>query len=413
MKKVFTLLVAMTMIIGFAGMAAAQDMCADCGDPGYIDRGCDIPAQGGSVPLVFDYNDTDPGEHQPYPSYCGAKGDVHRAMLDICECDAEWISYNLQEVLDSELTIDITMEILVDGESGDNGVYWAENVGSLYMYTDDCDEADMCATDYLPFQPLHLDAAKLRVPYDFSATDAVDFMGSSQSFSGPFVFEGEDDDTTTPDTTNKTTIMRPDPNAPIGTTGYPLWLNPDDITQGKCVWGIDIPAMWVDYSEVVEGQVVTLKISLSATNSQGLCHKDDCECEILIGTLCCPEAAVSGMGKTLTFPYMPRLFGYYEAQGIALTNLDSEEGEATATLYESDGDVFVATLTVPANNSFNITTAVMATMELQAGSTGNGVLGTVSGGYYFVIETDFNASGLAYFANADNGESLGYLPVTK
>lgn len=408
MKKLILTISILAMVMGFAGVAAAQ-MCMDCDEPGYINRGCDVLQR---FNPVFDYNDTNTITGA---SYCGAKGDVHRAMLDVCECDAEWVGYSWSEIeAMGGLSIDISLEILVDDQEGNNGVYWAQEIDStsgLMMWTDKCSDSAMCSKTYQDegrdLRPLHIDPDM--VPYPWTSSLAVDFANSNKWFAGPFIYEDIDGDEFEPIVGNKTTIMRPDPDAQLlGLTGYLMQI--DDIQGGKCIWGYDMPAMWVDNSVINGGEVVTVRVTLTATDSQGLCHKDDCECIILIGTLCCPEEE-GDTGKTLIFPYMPKLYGYYDAQGVAITNLTSEEGTATVTIYENDGDAFTKDVTVPAMASKNLTIVDFEGFDLKTTGAGGGVLGTASKGYYVVVELDVNASGLAFFANSGTGESMGYTPV--
>lgn len=250
------------------------------------------------------------------------------------------------------------------------------------------------------------------IEYGFSSMSAIDFINSPKMFAGPFIFEnlapalGEMQYNAMPGDSIRTTVMRRDPTAPIGTTGY--LMEEADIRLGKCTWGFDVPSMWVDETVVSRGDVVTLRVTLIATEGNGLCHKDDCTCEILIGTLCCPEDLTEG--KNMLYPYMPKLNGYYDAQGIAIVNLTGQAGDAVVTIYENDGDAFTKTVTVPAFGSVNLTPTDFESFTLKTTGAGGGVLGTASKGYYVVVETDFAASGLAYFANSTTGESLGYIP---
>ena len=111
MKKIITFLMAATMIFGFAGVAMAADTCATCVEPGTINRACP-EEQDLCESLPFDYEDADHfyNEDQDYiRNYCDTliKKD-RRVLFPACDCE------NFEE----GDTIDIRMEILVNGQTG-------------------------------------------------------------------------------------------------------------------------------------------------------------------------------------------------------------------------------------------------------------------------------------------------------
>ena len=411
MKKVITVLSAVLLVFGIAGIAVAQDIgdCGICDEPGFINRGCDTAVQGETCP-IFDFNDTlgridENGESIPGnegASYCDAKGDKHRAAINICDCDPEFY-----ENFEAGDLVDVQMEIYVDSgdgrEDGQNGVYWAENVNSnyngIYVVTDNCDTIDLCNFGCYPTPG--------RLP-------APDFECGSL-FNGPFEYQTGDAtyNTTSPSFTEsctvpedeRFTVITPDD---VAGTGY--MLTQEDLDEGNCAWGFDIPAMRVDYDQIQGGEEVWVRVSLGTTG--GLCQKGSCECWVKIGTLCCPEV----LEAELLFPYVTPLddpddYWY----GLTLTNPTDSDGTATITLYENDGDVYATdSITIDANsnvtwiNKDDVNTMMSLFHQLDVVSETDGDKGDERG--YIVVEGFRGISGFIAIGNAGPGYSFTYLP---
>ncbi|MDA3895441.1 MAG: hypothetical protein PF482_04750 [Desulfobacteraceae bacterium] len=204
-----------------------------------------------------------PFDFENINDYCSQNSEPNRAIFEICDCVDDGVFENV--VLGDVL--DISMEILVDRgsglESGDNGVYWAENVNS---------------TGGIPMQTYSstVDAC--------SDTDTTpDFM-----FSGQFQYLlalGSQGDVylgtscAIPDSNRVVKIMPV--NGQQGSHGYTV--TEDDVINNRCSWRIDIPNIRVDSNMTVGGEKVYVNICLS---------REDVWCcyVIYIGELCCPPS---------------------------------------------------------------------------------------------------------------------------
>jgi hypothetical protein len=387
MRKAITMLAACLLVIGFAGMAAA-DPCVTCEtDPGFINRGCE-PAQSYCPP--FDYEDFGECTRQMY-SYCesGGKGEIHRALFKICDCITDG---TFDSLIEGD-TVDVSMEILVDKGagmvSGDNGVFWAENVSSdangdgvgvetFASQADACEE-DNCYPDnaFVGNFDYKLADGKIGTPYD-GTTCEVAATNRVVSFAAELKQTGDH--------------------------GYTV--TEDDAIDNNSVWWIDIPTLRVDNSDVEAGWKVYVKICLYKTlDAGGVCGAcEGCCCVIYIGELCCQSAPDYGY---CVYPYFPPANStYWGLNGMVITNLSNYSGTATVMVYEADGDVGKATVTLGANQIYLTTVAnLMAGLTKTAGS---GTLGDDK--FYAVVTGDLSLHGFVMIANPQTGESMGYIP---
>ena len=374
MKKLLTVLMTLTFVFGVAAMASAA--CFNCaGDAGNIARGCDSAQTPACSPFDFE---------NPY-DYCDSK-EPNRALFKICDCIPE-----IFETIEAGDTIDISMEILVDSgdgpDSGDNGVYWAEDVGTVGIplgtynnQSDACDEEDY---DEL-----------FGGPYRYLLADG----------DTGFVNDGSDCDIE-----DEERVVKIVPNRSLAddmglVTGYQV--TDDDDFDDRATWAIDIPEMRVDNDKVSGGEKVWVKICLSRYTG-GICEELPCCCEIYIGELCCPEDLDSGY-NSLVYPYFPPAnTTVWNLLGMTITNLDDAKANAEITMYEADGDVGTVTVEVNAKGIYlNTLSALAAEMEL---TSGTGTLGDAK--CYLVVTPLFNATGFAMIADTIDGASMGYLPL--
>jgi hypothetical protein len=386
MKKVITLLMAMTMVIGFAGFAAAD--CFNCGGTaGNIDRGCE---SGQDYCEPFDFEN-----HYDRNSYCSEdKNFNNRAIFKICDCITDG---DFETVIAGD-TIDISMEILVNGEDGDNGVYWAEGVGTVWDPIDD--EWD----DWSEGVGLGL--------YE-DQDEACDSSGYGEYFEGYYEFltaagtqgypwDGVDSDCDDLENINRVVKFQ------LENTGNPhgYVIQEADEVNGNATWAIDIPWMRVDPSRVNPGDQVWVRICL-ILDCAGICSEDViCCCDIYIGELCCAFDTSSGAG--LIYPYFPPAnTTVWNLLGMTITNLSAIDGTAMVTMYESDGDVGEVEIDVDANSIFLETIPNVAALMTQ--TDGAGTLGDAK--CYFTVDANFPATGFAMIADTIDGASMGYLPL--
>ena len=388
MKKVILILAACMLVFAFAGLASAETSIGDCltceTDPGNIARGCESGTTGqygtACATTPFDYEDF--GEcSEGLDSYCayGTKGDIHRAMIKICDC----IPDPFTDVLEDEI-FDVGMTIFVDMKDGNgpvkgnNGVYWAAEVNNVGMQTFNSEGAACDEDDCTPENAFVGDFEYILA--NGTTTSALPYSGNSCDV---------DED--------QEIVEFRAAAGQTGTHGYTI--TAADAISNNSVWWIDIPYLRADSNITQSGWDVYVEICIYESLDQGgVCGTcEGCCCLIKIGTLCCDDTpVVTTCSDTLIFPYLPKTTSYW--YGMAVTNTSDEAGEASVTLYENDGDVATATITVPAN-----TTMVISSDDL----TTSGTLGDDKG--YAVVVTDFSASGFAMMAKESNGVSMGYI----
>jgi len=390
------------LVFSFAGMVSAQDipMAGECASAGTIDRGCETGGeQVDCLTSPFDYEDY--GEcATEMGSYCAEaeKGDFHRAFIPVCDCIANVEDFDEPEADD---VYDVGMEILVDkGDGngivdGDNGVYFAEDVtvAGVPVETltgEDCSDDLGCTPEDAFLGDFNYYLA------DGTTTEGSPYAGSSCDI--------DDEDR----------IVRFDPCAvgrpDVYDGSYGYQVTSDDVLNGRSTWWVDIPELRTDSNITQAGWKVYVKVSIQEaeeTAGGGLCS--DCpKCEHLveIGTLCC-VAPPETCADTLIYPYFPKTANFW--YGMAITNVGSEDGTASVTMYENDGDMASGEIDVPANSSVVFGHADIFD-ELTVDEAPDGTLGNSQS--YFRVVTDFPASGFGMTAdNTDGSNSMGYLPV--
>jgi len=278
------------------------------------------------------------------------------------------------DILDG-VNYQIQLEITVNDETGDNGVYWTND--DLVVMVD-ADTTEMCDEDALTTGSAVTTFANLDggAPNyaGYTATGTTDTAGDAPAAAD-----------CTP--TNKIVTLLTDANN-LSVNG----------TDDDTIW-VSIPAMNYDPTKVEAGDVVGVKVTLLQAPC-GVLLTENFE----IGTFDCPAA---GSSQSLTFPYFTNMSGDSYWDGIVITNLGSTAGTATITVYEADGDTGTMTAAVGANSQYvNLLSAMVASMTV--GGSGDGVLGNAT--VYITVTTDFSADGFAMIAKAATGESMGYLP---
>lgn len=376
MKKIITFLMAATLILGFAGISMAADVnCAECVAPGIINRAC--PAEQFSCPMVpFDYEDID---QFGVPNYCDDAGKKLRKLIfPVCDCE----DYFWGDV------IDIRMEILVNGETGDNGVYWAEDVDGPGIDL----EAYVSQTEACKGQDYVYGSFAGGFVYKYYDQFGVQRIGQ--------VLEGTQDCSTfqtSAGVMNRVTIIEPNIDAVDHGFIIPRVID----LENRSNWAIDIPNMVFDPTVVAPGDVITVQICLAKAldgevDLGGICGTTGCCCTFTVGTLGCCEG---DSAYKLIYPYATPMNHADWWYGFVITNLTGADGEADITVYETDGDTATITVTVGANNMY-----VKSMSELMTAF--GGTIGDQRA--YFEVSTNFNANGFFFIGNGT--ESMGYLP---
>lgn len=395
MKKLISIMAACLLVFGFAAMASA-DYCAQCegDDPGHINRGCEGTQ---SCCCPFDYEDygrcntsswggCEGSNYSDYceDSYCEETGpkptSIHRAIFELCDC------YPDLKIGD---TIYVSMEVLVDkgtgtAVTGDNGVYWAEDVnttagGNGILVEAHKSQSDVCAdSDCVPDSAFEGEYAYLLAGGTAGTVNSGNSctLADSDRVVKIEPVEGEND-------------------------GFEL------TDAGKSTLWIDIPWLRVDPARVMKGWKVYVKICIDREITS-ICGSADCCCLIYIGELCCEDTVTE---HSMIFPYLTAAnSGWWS--GIAFTNTGTADASVMLTLYEEDGDSFqtVTPVTVPAGRIVAMNQVALYALDW---NTLTSVDGTPGNARYYVIATGTSSLyGFGMMAKTGTGESMGYLAPT-
>jgi len=389
MKKAITILMAAALVFGFAGMASAQD-CTTCLDPLDINRGCET-IQDACYPFDYENQVFFPDENRnTITPYCeGPEGKADpRVVFPVCDCP-------FADELIQGAVVDVRLEILVNGETGANGAYWAENVND--------NSFEFAEGGGIPMEA-----------YASETLACEDDTPFQSAFVGEFRYRGYDEDgeltgmtplvgnfNCDPDEEDRPTIIEPVLQQGTDNHGYTITLA--DAENDRSQFAIDIPHIKFDPSMIDEGDVISVQICLTCAedgevNVGSICGGCGCCCEFELGTiLCCRE----GTSSSLTYPYVTAMNDANWWYGMVITNLSSFAGEAEVTIYETDGDTETVTVDVDANSMF-----VASNVDLMD-AFGEGIGDARA---YFKVKTDFSADGFLFIGNDGKSEAMGYLP---
>jgi len=271
------------------------------------------------------------------------------------------------------LNYQLRLEILVDGNRNDRGVYWSNDVAfGTGINTESgtspiCSDADERADEFYP-------GVTVANPADYAPARC--------------------------DVRSRATVL----------TFNSSNLSVDGISD-RFVW-FDMPYFRYNSSIVSAGQTVSVLATLTVVGDGNK-------------TACGGEANTST--ETYTFDVgtfgecdqnFSAVFPYFTLDtddgtwwsGMVITNLSSVDGTATLYFYEADGDWAHIAVPVKANNMYVATKdAVFASSGMVIDQRlGGGVLGDSN--CYMIACTNFNMDGYAMIGNAYTGEGQGYLP---
>lgn len=273
----------------------------------------------------------------------------------------------------------VKLDILVNGKTGDNGVYWtnesvrAEGYDNLsnacqgsglgvgtqnnYIYRDGAGKV--------------LSAASISDPKWSPETGSCDVAAAARAVSL---------------LTDQSTL---------------------GLADGNDFLLIDIPYMSYDIDDITKDDVVSVKVTLIKAPCGTIFTGN-----LQIGTLCAKTVDQTVL-KTLIYPYFTAMADDGWWDGLVVTNLGENAGEFTALIYEQDGDIGAFTGMVEKHSLYVSTLASALTNAKMVSGGKDGVLGNSA--CYIVVCTDFDADGFAMIANdSDNtlnsSESMGYIP---
>lgn len=379
MKKTLTILMMAALVLGFAGVSMAQDAgCTDCiTDPGLINRGC--PAdQWGCTAEPFDFEDSTDWCYVPN------KG-THQYLFPYCDCFEEL------GITNEGAIVDIRLEILVDGQTGDHGAYWAEDLDSIGLktYVDE----DAACDDIL---------TSGKFPKEFDGPFVYKYRNSSGVYVAGTVDEDDNCDFTS--ATERVTVIEVDVDSEdYDELNHGYIVDLDDERLDRSMWKIDIPEIKFDVSKIKPGQKIQVRVCLTKAAEDGtisfggICGDCGCCCTLELGTLACCEDS----SNCLVYPYATPMNDPNWWYGFVVTNLSDDAGNATITIYEVDGDTASIEVPVPAHGMYVKTGQDL--MTAFGGTIGNSRA-------YFKVDSDFNVNGFMFMANDNTGASMGYLP---
>lgn len=262
---------------------------------------------------------------------------------------------------------ELTLEVLVNGVAGDNGVYFAGPpvVGSSATEDGACaltafDQAG-ASTYYLP---------------DGETTPFED-LGNN--------------DCAVPDEARAIKVV---------TAANSLGLN----GTNEDFLRVNMPEMVYDASEVSPNDEVTVRVTLTRAPCGTVITTDHC-----VGTMVSACSTIA-RSRSVNFPYFTEgnTDGFWD--GIAITNTTTTDGTVTLTMYEADGDVATATVSVPATGMYVNTLETMIADAVFAITTSvDGTLGNARSQIVASSDT-IDIDGFAMMGNNATGVSMGYLP---
>jgi hypothetical protein len=298
-------------------------------------------------------SDSTSGSYAPDYGFC-ATGDLHQYNnIVISNEDGFTLEGNIQ----------VTYEILVNGESGANGVYWS---GASF-------NSGHGAT---------LKKAVTNASLNTFSGKAYKSNGTSEVLTFDTGVDCDVDDD------SKATIVKATATA-----------SSMELTTGKYPYmTLDMPDMVIDSSEVSKGDVLSVKVTVESLPCGAIIDGETWE----IGTFGC---TATGTSYSQRYPYFGKTTGKY-ANVIIITNVSDNDGTATLTLYEEDGDIFTTTVSVGAHK---LAVNLLGNLDWTAtDKTGGGTVGDVRS--YVECSADFSVDGTAMITNQTTGESIGYLP---
>jgi hypothetical protein len=353
MKKLLVLLIVAVGLFGFSTGAFAQllDVCSTC-------EKCTI----NTIPCLG----TQGGACSPFTPNC-------RYIFSICNC------LNAGTTFVEGHLIGVRMTILVDGNVGQNGAYWADPTSANVAFSAYATLAEACAGTVLnrTFGP----GSFFTTNANGTAGSAVTPIGLGTACAVPAA--------------NQATMIVTNPTA-----GYPI--TAADVLNKVSRWWIRIPAIRVDQTVINSGQKISVKIETLDQGSGGICADcvATCECTVDVAVVC----PTTTSGNKCLFPYFTSATAATPSNtwwnAIVLTNTSAAAGTVTLQVYQIDGSTGTFTTpSIPAHSQF------VATLP-SINFTGTGL-----GGKAVYIQATSTFSGLdGYGFMADEyGYSMGYL----
>jgi hypothetical protein len=169
---------------------------------------------------------------------------------------------------------------------------------------------------------------------------------------------------------------------------------------------IDLPGLTYDNSLIEDGDVVSVRVSLSQEPC-GFAFQGS----LTVGTFGCGDAPTAT--NALLFPFFTSADSAAYDAAFVVTNLGNAAGDVTLYWYEADGDAFEATVPTPVEPHSIWNSGVVRTLPERLAWTqiaGSGTPGDAP--TYMVACTQFPSDGFGFIFNGPEGNSMGYIPRT-
>jgi hypothetical protein len=265
----------------------------------------------------------------------------------------------------------VTLEILVNGLPGDNGVYFtAENVG----FIGSPDTATICN--------------------DIDNTANLTFAATCQAGTN-CAAAGTCSEV---NHTRLTTALSPGNLGTIGANQRFIWVDVPQMAYNTATAG----------TMVVAGEAVSIRVTLGASNpGANVCGTD----QFTVGPYTVPVGTFGTCGNNfgMVFPYFTDNTAPWWS-GIAVVNMSDNDGAATVYVYEDDGTRAQLALNVTAHQMEVYLTADLFNLAGVVTTPAGATLGNDRS--YMVVCSNFNMDGFGFMANSEDGTSMGYLPRT-
>ncbi|MFP4307064.1 MAG: hypothetical protein ACLFQQ_07590, partial [Desulfococcaceae bacterium] len=265
----------------------------------------------------------------------------------------------------------LTLDIMVNGQTGDRGVYFSSNGGvqveGYETLTDACGGAGLSS-----------------LPGNYFRADGA----GADPFGG-----------------NQCTVPNTNRAVQFESQLSRMSLNENTPFNDRFLY-IDLPELTYDNSLIEDGDVVSVRVSL-AQEPCGFAFQES----LTLGTFGCGEAPTAM--NALLFPFFTSADSAAFDSAFVVTNLGNAAGDITLFWYEEDGDAFRATVPTPVEpHSLWNSGLVRDLPELLPWTqiAGDGTPGDAP--TYLVACTQFPSDGFGFIYNGPEGNSMGYIPRT-
>lgn len=268
----------------------------------------------------------------------------------------------------------LTLEVLVNGQTGDRGVYFSGDniVTQGYVLLDDaCD---------------------------------VETNANATAVGGTY-YRQDNAFTATPTTDTDCTVASS--NRYIRYVSQVNDLDLNETAQDDRYLAIDLPSFIYDTSVVQTNDDVSVRVTLTQ-DPCGIIFQDDMD----LGTF--GSCAGGGLAtQSLLYPYFTAADGTFFDSAFVIANIGTTAGGVTLYWYEADGDAFTGAVagTVAANTIWN--SGLMPQLVEDPNVTWTQTAGSGDQGdamCYIVACTEFPSDGFAFIFGAPQGDSMGYIP---